>query len=121
MTSNANQLSSQLDAYLSSVAPTYTNTPADGPYNMTYVTGSWKQVTWGTQAHVDYISEMNNRRLGRGGRSRWSWMPECTAPARADRVLGRATALGYAYRNIAALNEVLAHVTPGTGMARRAT
>jgi hypothetical protein len=63
MTNNANQLPSQLDAYFSSVAPTYTNTPADGPYNMTYVLGSWNQVTWGTQAHVDYISEMNNRRL----------------------------------------------------------
>ncbi len=63
MTNNANQLPSQLDAYFSSVAPTYTNTPADGPYNMTYVIGSWNQVTWGTQAHVDYISEMNNRRL----------------------------------------------------------
>jgi hypothetical protein len=63
MTNNANQLPSQLDAYFSSVAPTYTNTPADGPYNMTYVIGSWNQVTWGAQAHVDFISEMNNRRL----------------------------------------------------------
>src|SRR5437588_11953722 len=63
MTNTANQLPSQLDAYFSSVAPTYANTPADGPYNMTYVIGSWNQVTWGVQAHVDYISEMNNRRL----------------------------------------------------------
>jgi hypothetical protein len=63
MTNSASALPSQLDAYFSSVAPTYTNTPADGPYNMTYVIGSWNQVTWGTQAHVDYISEMNNRRL----------------------------------------------------------
>jgi hypothetical protein len=63
MTNNANQLPPQLDAYFRSVAPTYANTPADGPYNMTYVIGSWNQVTWGTQAHVDYISEMNNRRL----------------------------------------------------------
>jgi hypothetical protein len=63
MTNSASKLPSQLDAYFSSVAPTYTNTPADGPYNMTYVIGSWNQVTWGTQAHVDYISEMSNRRL----------------------------------------------------------
>jgi hypothetical protein len=63
MTNSASALPSQLDAYFSSVAPTYANTPADGPYNMTYVIGSWNQVTWGTQAHVDYISEMNNRRL----------------------------------------------------------
>jgi hypothetical protein len=63
MTNNANTLPSQLDGYLKSVAPTYTETPADGPYNMTYVIGNWKQVTWGEQAHVDYISEMGNRRL----------------------------------------------------------
>ena len=46
-----------------SVAPTFLNTPADGPYNMTYAVGSWNQVSWGTQAHVDYISEMGNRRV----------------------------------------------------------
>jgi hypothetical protein len=63
MTTNANTLPPQLDAYYKSVAPTYTETPADGPYNMTYVIGSWKQVTWPEQAHVDYISEMGNRRL----------------------------------------------------------
>jgi hypothetical protein len=56
-------ISPQLEAYYKSVAPTYVTTPADGPYNMSYVIGSWKQVTWPTQAHVDYISEMGNRRL----------------------------------------------------------
>jgi hypothetical protein len=30
---------------------------------MTYVIGSWTQVTWPVQAHVDYISEMVNRRV----------------------------------------------------------
>jgi hypothetical protein len=30
---------------------------------VTYVIGSWSKVTWGVQAHVDYISEINNRRL----------------------------------------------------------
>jgi hypothetical protein len=62
-TSNAGTLPPQLEAYYKSVAPTYTTTPADGPYNMTYVIGSWNQVTWGLQANVDYISEMGNRRL----------------------------------------------------------
>jgi hypothetical protein len=62
-TNSAGTLPTQLDAYYKSVAPTYTTTPADGPYNMTYVIGSWSQVTWGQQAHVDYISEMGNRRL----------------------------------------------------------
>jgi hypothetical protein len=63
MTTNSNQLPPQLDGYYKSVAPTYTETPADGPYNMTYVIGNWKQITWQEQAHVDYISEMGNRRL----------------------------------------------------------
>jgi hypothetical protein len=62
-TTSAGSLPPQLDAYYKSVAPTYTTTPADGPYNMTYVLGSWNQITWGQQAHVDYISEMGNRRL----------------------------------------------------------
>jgi hypothetical protein len=56
-------LSPQLEAYYKSVAPTYVNTPADGPYNMSYVIGNWNQVTWPTQARVDYVSEMGNRRL----------------------------------------------------------
>jgi hypothetical protein len=62
-TSSSGTLPPQLNAYYKSVAPTYTSTPADGPYNMSYVIGSWKQVTWPLQAHVDYISEMGNRRL----------------------------------------------------------
>jgi hypothetical protein len=62
-TNSSGTLPSQVDAYFRSVAPTYTYTPADGPYNMTYVIGSWNQITWGQQAHIDYISEMGNRRL----------------------------------------------------------
>jgi hypothetical protein len=56
-------LPSAVDGYLSSVAPTYLTTPADGPYNMTYVIGSWSQIDWAQQTHIDYISEMGNRRL----------------------------------------------------------
>ncbi len=63
LTDNATQLPSADHGYLSSVAPTYLTTPADGPYNMTYVIGSWSQIGWPQQAHVDYISEMGNRRL----------------------------------------------------------
>ena len=63
MIDNSGKLPPQLDAYYKSVAPTYVTTPADGPYNMSYVIGSWKAVTWPVQAHVDYISEMGNRRL----------------------------------------------------------
>jgi hypothetical protein len=62
-TTSASKLPASLDGYLRSVAPTYLTSPADGPYNMTYVIGSWSDVTWPLQAHVDYISEMANRRL----------------------------------------------------------
>jgi hypothetical protein len=63
MTDKAGTLPPQVDAYYKSVAPTYLTSPADGPYNMSYVIGSWNQVTWPVQAHVDYISEMLNRRV----------------------------------------------------------
>src|SRR5258708_24721051 len=62
-TQSSNQLPPQLDAYYKSVAPTYLTSPADGPYNMTFVLGSWTQVAWPVQAHVDYVSEMMNRRV----------------------------------------------------------
>jgi hypothetical protein len=62
-TDSAGTLPPQLEAYFKSVAPTYTTTPADGPYNMTYVLGSWNQITWGQEARIDYDSEMGNRRL----------------------------------------------------------
>jgi hypothetical protein len=62
-TNSVGTLPAQDDAYFRSVAPTYTYTPADGPYNMTYVIGSWNQISWGQEAHIDYISEMGNRRL----------------------------------------------------------
>jgi len=63
LTNSPTSLPTQLDNYFKSVAPTFLNTPADGPYNMTYVIGSWNQVSWSTQAHVDYVSEMGNRRV----------------------------------------------------------
>jgi hypothetical protein len=63
LTDSPTTLPSAVDGYFKSVAPTYLTTPADGPYNMTYVLGSWSQIGWPEQAHVDYISEMNNRRL----------------------------------------------------------
>jgi len=72
-TTSSTQLPSIVDAYYMSVAPTFVTTPADGPYNMTYVIGSWNQITWPLQAHVDNISEMANRRdVGVNTGSRYS-------------------------------------------------
>jgi hypothetical protein len=62
LTENADKLPPQLDAYYKSVAPTFLTSPDDGPYNMHYVMGSWEQITWPVQAHIDYVSEMMNRR-----------------------------------------------------------
>jgi hypothetical protein len=62
-TDGPTQLPSADEGYYKSVAPTYLTTPADGPYNMTYVIGSWSQIAWSQQARIDYISEMGNRRL----------------------------------------------------------
>ena len=61
--SSSGKLPAQLSGYFQSVAPTFLTTPADGPYNMTYVIGGWDQITWPQQASVDFVSEMGNRRL----------------------------------------------------------
>jgi hypothetical protein len=63
LTNSATTLPPLLEGYYSSVSPTFLNSPADGPYNMTYAIGSWSQLSWGQQARVDYISEMHNRRV----------------------------------------------------------
>jgi hypothetical protein len=62
-TDSSGTLPPAVEGYLASVAPTYTMSPADGPYNMTYVIGSWSQISWPQQARIDYVSEMSNRRV----------------------------------------------------------
>jgi hypothetical protein len=62
-TDSSGALPPAVEAYYKSVAPTYLTTPADGPYNMTFVIGSWSQIGWPVQARVDYVSEMMNRRV----------------------------------------------------------
>jgi hypothetical protein len=63
LTSDAASLPSDLDSYFTMVSPSFLTTPADGPYNMTYVLGSWNQVSWHEQVGVDTLSEMHNRRV----------------------------------------------------------
>jgi hypothetical protein len=62
-TDSASKLPSPVEGYYKSVAPTYLTSPADGPYNMTYVIGDWSKISWRQQARVDYLSEMMNRRV----------------------------------------------------------
>jgi hypothetical protein len=69
-TNSPTTLPSDVDAYFKSVEPTFLNTPADGPYNMTYTIGSWNQISWPQELQVEYDSEMGNRRdagLNTGG------------------------------------------------------
>jgi hypothetical protein len=61
LTDSSTSLPSQLEGYYKSVAPTFLQSPAEGPYNMTYVLGSWDQIGWDQQADIDYISEMHER------------------------------------------------------------
>jgi hypothetical protein len=71
LTDSSGQLPTEVDNYYKAVAPTYIHTPADGPYNMTYVIGDYSMLSWPLQAHVDFISEMSNRRVwsnANGGR-----------------------------------------------------
>jgi hypothetical protein len=63
LTSSSTALPSEVDSYLTAVAPTFITTPADGPYNMTYLIGNWSSISWPVQAHIDFISEMANRRV----------------------------------------------------------
>jgi hypothetical protein len=63
LTDSAGKLPSNLDGYYKSVAPTFLTSPADGPYNMTFAIGSWDQISWADQVHIDNISEMANRRV----------------------------------------------------------
>ncbi|MFI9040254.1 hypothetical protein [Streptomyces sp. NPDC053726] len=78
LTDSADKLPEAVEAYYKQVAPTYLTTPAEGPYNMTYIIGDWKRLSWPLQAHVDYISEMSNRRVwnqSTGGRYSDSGQP----------------------------------------------
>jgi hypothetical protein len=62
-TNDRRRLPSQLDGYFKAVAPTFLVSPADGPYNMTYVIGDYNNVSWHEQVQVDHDSGMTNRRV----------------------------------------------------------
>lgn len=61
-TNDSGNLPTADEGYLKSVAPTFLISPADGPYNMTYVIGSYDSISWHEQAQIDHISGMANRR-----------------------------------------------------------
>jgi hypothetical protein len=63
MTNKRRRLPAALDGYFKEVAPAFLVSPADGPYNMTYVIGDYRKISWKQQARIDHDSGMANRRL----------------------------------------------------------
>jgi hypothetical protein len=71
VTDSATTLPDFMESYYKAVAPTLLTSPGEGPYNMTYVIGDYSKLSFGLQAHIDFISEMSNRRVwsnNNGGR-----------------------------------------------------
>ncbi|MCZ8516300.1 hypothetical protein O9H85_28695 [Paenibacillus filicis] len=63
LTDSEKALPAAVENYFKMVAPTFTTTPAQGPYNMTYIVGNYQKISWPEQVRVDNISEMANRRV----------------------------------------------------------
>ena len=62
LTRSATVLPGSVAGYFKLVSPTFHNTPAAGPYNMTYIIGDYKEISWKEQANVDFLSEMSPAR-----------------------------------------------------------
>jgi hypothetical protein len=78
VTTDNNALPAEVETYYKAVAPTFLTSPGEGPYNMTYLIGDYQSLTWPLQAHVDFLSEMSNRRVwsnNNGGRYSNSGQP----------------------------------------------
>ncbi|MDX6704545.1 MAG: hypothetical protein QOI48_391 [Solirubrobacteraceae bacterium] len=63
LTNSSKTLPTELDGYFKEVAPAFLVSPADGPYNMTYVIGDYGRISWKVQTQIDHDSGMTNRRL----------------------------------------------------------
>ncbi len=63
LTNQRDTLPTALDGYFKEVAPAFLVSPADGPYNMTYIIGDYDKISWKQQTQIDHDSGMTNRRL----------------------------------------------------------
>jgi hypothetical protein len=63
LTNSSDTLPTELDGYFKEVAPAFLVSPADGPYNMTYVIGDYSKISWREQTTIDHDSGMTNRRV----------------------------------------------------------
>jgi hypothetical protein len=62
LTNSSKTLPTALDGYFKEVAPAFLISPADGPYNMTYIIGDYRNISWKQQTQIDHDSGMANRR-----------------------------------------------------------
>lgn len=62
LTDSATSLPPPVANYFKMVSPTFRNSPAEGPYNMTYIIGDYDHISWKEQVKVDNISEMSPAR-----------------------------------------------------------
>jgi hypothetical protein len=61
LTDDAQHLSQPVADYLDLVRPTFTVTPAEGPYNRLYVIGDYSKISWMAQVEMNSSQEMANR------------------------------------------------------------
>ncbi|WP_407892751.1 hypothetical protein [Scytonema sp. NUACC26] len=61
LTDNAQHLSKPVADYLDLVRPTFTVTPAEGPYNRLYVIGDYSNISWMEQVEMNSSQEIANR------------------------------------------------------------
>lgn len=62
ITKNADSLPSSLASYFKLVSPTFHNTPAEGPYDMTYIIGDYEKISWKVQTKIDHLTGMSPAR-----------------------------------------------------------
>ncbi|GAB6179904.1 hypothetical protein JCM14036_12230 [Desulfotomaculum defluvii] len=57
---DSTKVPSSLEKFLWSTAPDWWVTPAEGPFNHTYILGDLKDISYGVQGRVDFISELRS-------------------------------------------------------------
>ncbi|MDA3921926.1 MAG: hypothetical protein PF501_14785 [Salinisphaera sp.] len=62
ITTNGDSLPDSLASYFKLVSPTFRNTPAEGPYDMTYIIGDYKDISWKEQTQIDHLTGISPAR-----------------------------------------------------------
>lgn len=60
LTDRENQLPAALEKFYFSIKPDWWVTPAEGPYNHTWILGDTKQISYSVQGRVNFLQEISN-------------------------------------------------------------